>query len=186
MKTILNLCIALLLIIAGFLIGERVSNFKIPAGKVLISKAHIDSINSIKPDTVVRVDTITLEKIIFQNRPLPEPEPTQQPDIVLYSDSLQHEFAKLVIRDWIKGELIDREVEFTPYIIEKTVNNPYPVYVPYVEKNPYKPPNLEAFGGVLISRNPGIQIGLIHKKTYLSGQFDGHFGIIIGRKFTIF
>ena len=49
-----------------------------------------------------------------------------------------------------------------------------------------KTATLQAFAGVIISRNAGVQIGLSTKKYYIAGQFDGNYSLILGRKFTIF
>ena len=182
-RTILFTLAAVIFLAGGFFIGKKVSRYKVPAGKLLVNAHFLDSLKTIKPDTIVKIGP--LKKIIYKNRLLPIPEPTPDSTITLYTDSIINAYSRFVIRDWVKGELINRDIEYTPYLIQKLIREPYPVIMPC--KQTYtKPITLQAFWGVIISRNPGIQIGLSTKKYYIAGQFNGNYSLILGRKFTIY
>jgi hypothetical protein len=182
-RTILLTLAAVIILAGGFFIGKKVSSYKVPAGQLLVSSHFLDSLKNLKPDTIIRVDT--LEKIIYKNRLLQAPESTPDSTITLYTDSIINAYSRFVIRDWVKGELVNREVEYTPYIVQKLIREPYPVVMP-CEQTYIKTATLQAFAGVIISRNAGVQIGLSTKKYYIAGQFDGNYSLILGRKFTIF
>ena len=65
-RTILFTLAAVICVAGGFFVGKKVSNYKVPAGKLLVSSYFLDSLKNLKPDTIVRIDT--LEKIIYKNR----------------------------------------------------------------------------------------------------------------------
>lgn len=182
-RTILYTMAAMLLIICGFLIGERVSNFTVPQGKALVSLSVIDSLKNIPPVIVYRTDT--LEIIIYKDRILPTPEPTPEPGVLLYTDHIVNAYSRLIVRDWIRGELVKREVDFTPYLITKTVKEPYPVYIK-TEAEKAREVRLQAFTGITVGRRPGIEIGLNTEKYYIAGQYNGYFGLTLGRKFNLY
>lgn len=182
-RTILYTMAAMLLIIGGFLIGERVSNFTVPAGKALVNLSVIDSLKTLPPVIVYRTDT--LETIIYRDRILPAPEPTPEPGVLLYTDQIVNAYSRLIIRDWIRGELVDREIEYTPYLITKTVKEPYPVYIA-TEAEKAREIRLQAHVGLKASRRPGIEFGFSTKQYYLSASYDGYFGLTLGRKFNAY
>lgn len=182
-RTILYTMGAMLLIIGGFLIGERVSNFTVPHGKALVSLSVIDSLKNIPPVIVYRTDT--LETIVYRDRILPAPEPTPDSTVFKYTDHIVNAYSRLVIRDWIRGELVDREIEYTPYLITKTVTEPYPVYIA-TEATKAREIRLQAHVGLKASRRPGIEFGFSTKQYYLSASYDGYYGLTLGRKFNLY
>jgi len=173
----------MLILICGFLIGERVANFTVPQGKALVELSVIDSLKNIPPVIVYRTDT--LEIIIYKDRILPTPEPTPEPGVLLYTDHIVNAYSRLIVRDWIRGELVKREVDFTPYLITKTVKEPYPVYIK-TEAEKAREIRLQAHVGLKASRRPGVEFGLSNQKYYLSASYDGYYGLTIGRKFNVY
>jgi hypothetical protein len=185
-NTILYIIITLLVFVAGFLLSKEFTNYEVPRGKILVSTEFFDSINALRPDTIITHDTVVIEKIIYKDRKLPEPEPTPDPEINLYEDSLINQYAKVKIKDWIKGEIVDRNIEYTPYITKKTIREPYPVIIERTPDIPKKTPKFELFTGVVIEKAPGIELGITSKKYYISSQYNGTFSLTIGRKFRIY
>lgn len=182
-RTILYTMAAMLLIICGFLIGERVSNFTVPQGKALVSLSVIDSLKNIPPVIVYRTDT--LEIIIYRDLILPIPEPTPDSTVFKYTDHIVNAYSRLIIRDWIRGELVDREIEYTPYLITKTVQDPYPVYIK-TEAEKAREIRLQAHVGLKASRRPGVEFGFSAKQYYISASYDGYYGLTLGRKFNVY
>lgn len=173
----------MLLIICGFLIGERVSNFTVPQGKALVELSVIDSLENIPP--TILIDTVWIDAIIYRDRLIPKPEPTPDSAVLKYTDHIVNAYSRLIIRDWIRGELVNREVDFTPYLITKTVQEPYPVYIK-TEAEKEREIRLQAFTGITVGRRPGIEIGLNTEKYYIAGQYNGYFGLTLGRKFNVY
>ena len=64
LRTILLTLAAVIILAGGFFIGKKVSSYKVPDGHLLVSSYFLDSLKTIKPDTIVRIDT--LEKIIYK------------------------------------------------------------------------------------------------------------------------
>ena len=182
-RTILYTMAAMLILICGFLIGERVANFTVPHGKALVSLSVIDSLKNIPPVIVYRTDT--LEIIIYKDRILPTPEPTPEPGVLLYTDHIVNAYSRLIVRDWIRGELVKREVDFTPYLITKTVQEPYPVYIK-TEAAKAREIRLQAHVGLKVSRRPGVEFGFSAKQYYISASYDGYYGLTLGRKFNLY
>lgn len=182
-RTILYTMAAMLLIIGGFLIGERVSNFTVPPGKALVNLSVIDSLKNIPP--VIIWDTVKQDTIIYRDRLIPTPEPTPEPGVLLYTDQIVNAYSRLIIRDWIRGELVNREIEYTPYLITKTVQEPYPVYIK-TEAEKARETRFQAHVGLKASRRPGVEFGFSTKQYYLSASYDGYYGLTLGRKFTIY
>lgn len=182
-RTILYTMAAMLLIIGGFLIGERVSNFTVPPGKALVNLSVIDSLKNLPP--VILIDTVEVETIVYRDRILPAPEPTPDSTVFKYTDHIVNAYSRLIIRDWIRGELVDREVDFTPYLITKTVTEPYPVYIK-TEAEKAREIRLQAHVGLKASRRPGVEFGLSTKQYYLSASYDGYYGLTLGRKFNLY
>ncbi len=182
-RTILYTMAAMLLIICGFLIGERVANFTVPQGKALVELSVIDSLKNIPPVIVYRTDT--LEIIIYRDRLIPKPEPTPDSAVFKYTDHIINAYSRLIIRDWIRGELVNREVDFTPYLITKTVQEPYPVYIK-TEAEKAREIRLQAHVGLKASRRPGVEFGFSAKQYYISASYDGYYGVTLGRKFNVY
>ena len=182
-RTILYTMAAMLLIICGFLIGERVSNFTVPQGKALVERSVIDSLKNIPP--TILIDTVWVDTIIYRDRLIPKPEPTPDSAVLKYTDHIVNAYSSLIIRDWIKGELVDREIEYTPYLITKTVQEPYPVYIK-TEAEKARETRFQAHVGLKASRRPGIEFGLSNQKNYLSASYDGYYGLTLGRKFNVY
>lgn len=182
-RTILYTMAAMLLIICGFLIGERVANFTVPQGKALVELSVIDSLKNIPP--TILIDTVRVDTIIYRDRLIPKPEPTPDSAVLKYTDHIVNAYSRLIIRDWIRGELVKREVDFTPYLITKTVQEPYPVYIK-TEAEKAREIRLQAFTGITVGRRPGIEIGLNTEKYYIAGQYNGYFGLTLGRKFNVY
>lgn len=182
-RTILYTMAAMLVFIGGFLVGERISNFTVPDGKALVELSVIDSLKNIPPTIIYQTDT--LETVIYKDRILPAPEPTPDSTVFKYTDHIVNAYSRLIIRDWIRGELVKREVDFVPYLITKTVTEPYPVYIK-TEAEKAREIRLQAHVGLKVSRRPGIEFGLSTNKYYLSASYDGYYGLTLGRKFTIY
>jgi len=182
-RTILYTMAAMLILICGFLIGERVSNFTVPRGKALVELSVIDSLKNIPPVIVYRTDTI--EIIIYKDRILPTPEPTPDSTVFKYTDHIVNAYSRLIIRYWIRGELVKREVDFTPYLITKTVQEPYPVYIK-TEAEKAREIRLQAHVGLKASRRPGVEFGFSAKQYYISASYDGYYGLTLGRKFNLY
>lgn len=182
-RTILYTMAAMLILIGGFLIGERVSNFTVPAGKALVSLSVIDSLKNIPP--TILIDTVRVDTIIYRDRILPAPEPTPDSTVFKYTDHIVNAYSRLIIRDWIRGELVNREIEYTPYLVTKTVTEPYPVYIA-TESAKAREIRLQAHVGLKASRRPGVELGLSNQKYYLSASYDGCYGLTIGRKFNVY
>ena len=190
-KTILTAIIALLILVFGFLIGERVSNYRIPPGKVLVAKSFLDSINNLKPDTIIIDSVIYEDRIVYRDREIPVPVEVE-PGLNFYSDSIIDDTTYLVINDIIRGELVNREIELKRAVILREINTPYPVIVER-EIEVYSPP-WSLYGNVITGGNQhrfmtGVGFGFINRSnTIIGGQiltdFDkNYFSVTIGRKF---
>lgn len=182
-RTILYTMAAMLILICGFLIGERVANFTVPHGKALVELSVIDSLKNIPP--TILIDTVWVDTIIYRDLILPIPEPTPDSTVFKYTDHIVNAYSRLIIRDWIRGELVDREIEYTPYLITKTVQDPYPVYIK-TEAEKAREIRLQAHVGLKASRRPGVEFGFSAKQYYISASYDGYYGLTLGRKFNVY
>lgn len=196
MKAVENILLFLfagLCVLCGYFIGERVVQFSPPAGKVLVSEAFIDSLQSLKPDTVIIDSTKLLEPVIeYRDRPVPVPVKVE-PDLLEYNDSIVNDSTWLVVRSLVKGELVSQSYEFRRSVVLRTVKEPYPVIV---DREVYLPAELRTqfYGQALMGGNSqrfmiGAQLGIINKRnTMISGMvltdFDQPiFGVGVGKSF---
>ena len=115
--------------------------------------------------TVIKDTIIYKDKIVYRNRPIPEPIPAPGTPYNFYSDTLKTDSLDLVINDSIKGELISREIVHTPIIFERLVTN-----VEYVTKEVtrLKTPVLSLYGDVKTGGGEhgfvgAIELGIVNK-----------------------
>lgn len=181
-----------LLVGFGYWLATQITDYQPPEGYTLISVSEIDSLNNLKPDTVVRDSLVFEEKIVYKDREIPTPVPVT-PDINFYSDSLINDTTHLIINDTIRGSLLSRNIELKRAIKYRTINIPYPKFIEttkFIERpNPWS-----LYGGVILSGTknkfiPGIEMGYISKKNIkigaqLSTDFNNKYiGVAIGKKF---
>jgi len=196
MKAVENILLFLfagLCVLCGYFIGERVVQYSPPAGKVLVSEAFIDSLKSLKPDTVTIDSTKLLEPVIeYRDRPVPVPVKVE-PDLLEYNDSIVNDSTWLVVRSLVKGELVSQSYEFRRSVVLRTVKEPYPVLV---DRPVYSAEELRTkyYGQLLATGNenmfmPGLQLGVITKNnTVISGMLltdfnVSVFGVGVGKSF---
>jgi len=195
MKTlikILQIILVTSVLIGGFLLGRQCSTYKLPEGKELVTTAFLDSIKSLKPEVIVKDSLIFKDSIVYRDRPIPSPKPLS-PEINLYIDSIVNDSTHLIIKDQIKGSLINREIEFKRAVLMTEIRTPYPVIVER-EVNVYTPP-FSIYGNVGMGGNKegfmgSLEIGVITKRnTILGGQvltdFNNDFYVFkIGKVFS--
>jgi len=190
-KTTLLIIAALLVFTFGFLVGERYSNFRVPPGKELVKTAFLDSIKNLRPEIIVKDSIVFQDTIIYRDRDIPVPIEIR-PEVNLYVDSIVNDSTHLIITDEIKGELINREVEYKRAVLLREIRTPYPVIVER-DIEVYSPP-WSVYGNITTGGNAnvfmaGAGIGIITRKNLMIGaqvltDFDNnYFGLSIGRKF---
>lgn len=167
-KSILTLIIALLVFVFGFLIGERYTQFSVPAGKTLISTAILDSIKNLKPEIIVNDSIVYRDTTIYRDRPLPPPDPVE-PDINLYVDSMVNDTTHLIIKDWVKGTIERRDIEYRPSYVLRTIREPYPVFYPEIEYRE-KPDRWQFYVGGGAGNLVGAEAGAIKNNWMYGGE----------------
>lgn len=188
---ILQIIFVLSVLVGGFLLGQQCSSYKLPKGKELVTTAFLDSIKSLKPEVIVKDSLIFKDSIVYRDRPVPEPKPLS-PEINLYIDSIVNDSTHLIIKDEIKGSLINREIEFKRAVLLREIRTPYPVIVER-EINTYTPP-FSLYGNIGTGGNQNgfagsLEIGFINKNsTMIGGQvltdFNNRFYLIkLGKTF---
>lgn len=196
MKAVENILLFLfagLCVLCGYFIGERVVQFSPPAGKVLVAQDFIDSLQSLKPDTVTIDSTKLLDPVIeYRDRTVPVPVKVE-PDLLEYNDSIVNDSTWLVVRSLVRGELVSQSYEFRRSVVLRTVKEPYPVLI---DRPVHGAEELRAryYGQLLASGNehrfmPGLQLGVITKNnTVISAMVLTDFrapvfGVGVGKSF---
>ena len=198
MKTIQNILIAvvaILLFISGYYISGQMT--KLPEGMIVVNKSYLDSLENLKPDTIVRDSIVVKDTIIYRTKPIPVPTPTEDVGIFAYTDSVIHKEKLIaVIQDTIQGTLLSRQFTYFESIIYRYINTPYPVIVEkpkYIEKpNPFSA-YIGIFGmGNSVSFLPGIQAGIINRNNDMLGVFyasnfdnEKYIGLSYAKKFDL-
>ena len=167
-KSILTIVVALLIFVFGFLVGERCTQFSVPAGKTLVSTAVLDSIKNLKPEIIVKDSIVFRDTTIYRDRPLPPPEPVE-PDINLYIDSMVNDTTHLIIKDWVKGTIERRDIEYRPSYVLRTVREPYPVFYPEIEYKD-KPDRWQFYIGGGAGSLVGAEAGAIKNNWMYGGE----------------
>lgn len=147
----------------GFLVGER--KYKIPADMEIVPIAFLDSIRNLKPDTIWRDSIVWKDTTVYKYRPIPVAVPTEDPDIVFYSDSIVNDSTFLVINDKIKGQLMERSVLLSRAVTYRYISTPYPVIFDRPVITPSSP-SLIGYGDILFGGNQstfqlGGEVGMI-------------------------
>ena len=173
-EKILLALFAALMLICGYLIGERFAPR--PPAKIVELPAP-------PPEVIVKDTVIFRDTVIYRTRPVPVPVP-QAPNLQAYSDSIINDTTYVVINDTIRGELVSREVQVRPVVVVRT--EVITQEVPYMVENPPVLPftlSVGAMGGRDIY---GAQIALSYRNTYLAGQYT-NIGpaIVVGRSFNL-
>lgn len=184
LKNILSIIILIGLFIIGYYTGNKSVKERIPEGYNLLSNVMVDSLMSLKPDTVKMRDTMWLDPIVENDRPIPEPTPTEDPEIKKYVDEMLQANARIIITDWIRGDLVKRDVEYYPFEVQTTIHQPYPVFIDKVEfSDPLQP--LQLYGGAVIGRMYGVELGVVLKNDWKLGYQRTYFDDMKFNSFTV-
>lgn len=167
-KTFLAVMAGLLAFAFGFLVGERYSNFRVPPGKELVETAILDSIRNLKPEIIINDSIVYRDTTIYKDRPIPPPVPAE-PDINLYVDSLVNDTTHLIIKDWVKGTIERRDIEYRPSYVLRTVREPYPVFYPEIEYRE-KPDRWQFYVGGGAGKLVGAEAGAIKNNWMYGGE----------------
>lgn len=186
---------AVALILIGVFIGTKVTNppYEPPDGYTLISKAEIDSLNNLEPEIIVNDSIVYRDTTIYVDRPVPAPQPTDDPEISFYPDSIVNDSTFLVIHDWVRGEIVRRNIELRRAIRYTEIRVPYPKFI---ETTKFLEPEPEwsLYGDVRAMGNSntfvsGAEIGFITRSNLKAGvnlytNFDqSYIGFTIGTTF---
>ena len=173
-EKILLALFALLMLICGYIIGERFAPR--PPAKVVQLPAP-------PPEVVLKDTIIYRDTVIYRTRPVPVPVP-QAPDLQAYSDSIINDTTYVVINDTIRGELVSREVQVRPVVVVRTET--VTQEVPYMVENPPVLPFTLLVGAMGGRDIYGAQIALNYRNTYIAGQYT-NIGpaIVVGRSFNL-
>ena len=184
LKNTLLIIILIGLLVIAYNTGNRSVKERIPEGSTLFSDILMDSLISLKPDTIKVRDTIWLDKIVEKDRPIPAPAPTEDPEIKKYVDEMLQANARIIITDWIRGDLVKRDVEYYPFEVQTTIRQPYPVFIDKVEfRDPPQP--LQLYGGAVIGRMYGVELGVVFKNDWKLGYQRTYFSDMKFNSFTV-
>jgi len=184
LKNTLLIIVLIGLLVIAYNIGDRSVKERIPEGYTLLSDVMMDSLTSLKPDTIKVRDTMWLDPIVENDRPIPEPAPTEDPEIKKYVDEMLQANARIIITDWIRGDLVKRDVEYYPFEVQTTIRQPYPVFIDKVVfRDPPQP--LQLYGGAVIGRMYGVELGVVFKNDWKLGYQRTYFGDMKFNSFTV-
>lgn len=124
----LGLISAIFLFAGGIYLGTTINKkYEPPEGYFLVSEAEVDSLNNLEPE-VVYEDSLVYGGTIVLNE-IPEPEETEEEDVVLYSDSIVNDSTRLFMDHWVRGEIVNREIRLQRAIKYREVRVPFPQYI---------------------------------------------------------
>lgn len=175
MKKLQILFVLFLIVIGlflGFFVGERYTQFRVPDGKVLVTKQFLDSIKNLKPDTVRITKYIKRDTTIYKDRPIPFPIYIGN-NTNVYVDSIINDSTYLIITDEIQGILKNRDIIIGRTEVHKYIHVPYPVIMERVVEKETETQQL-VYGSIGISTNlqvlqGSIEAGYITKEDWLFG-----------------
>ena len=181
-----------LLVGFGYWLATKTVDYQPPEGYTLIAQSEMDSLNNLKPDTVVQDSLVFKEKIVYKDREVPKPIPVT-PEINFYSDSLIDDSTHLIINDTVRGSILSRNIELKRAIKYRTIKQPYPQFIE-TTKFVERPKPWSLYGGGVLSGTknkfiPGIELGYISRKNVkigaqLSTDFENKYiSVTIGKKF---
>jgi len=157
------------LILLGVFIGAKIVDkpYSPPDGYTLISQAEIDSLNNLEPEVVFEDSVVWRDTTIYRDRPVPAPQPTPDPEISFYPDSIVNDSTFLVIHDWVRGEIVSRDIEFRRAVTYTKIKVPYPKFIETVKFKDC-PPKWSLYGDLTAFGNknifiPGVEVGFITK-----------------------
>jgi hypothetical protein len=155
---------------------------KIPAGKVLVTQAYLDSLADIAnqpPKIEIVVETVWKDTTIYIDKD--PPTPTDEGEHYAYADSLKTPEVSIWVWDKISkyGIIEDRKWAYRLHVplriterhtIYQPVPKPYPVYV---ERNYQQNPKIRYYGMAGWGNIKSIDGGVIYKQRFMAGAQAG-------------